>query len=444
MARILNRPMFKRGGSTGGITANLKKPRMGFKEAGSVPSYQDILAQYMQAPEEPKGLTSSDYLRLAAAGAEIMGAQPTSDGSGFMAALSSAGPALSGAATDIAESMQARKENYRTGKRDYDVAMGQAAVQQASDRFTREATVADREDEQAFTTSERVATQDFTMNVLDREHEISLDLIDAESQAKIRELIKQQELGIGILEKDYVTRAGNQSIEKANAAIEAYQNATTEEEKAAALDAYKIEKNNFYNGLYGETTQANIKEIAALLGDESFTKLIRQGVQNVIDKEEDKDPSSVFYNMDSAQIQEKIAQNMFNMVVSEVYFPEFPGGMAKGGRVGLARGGDPEFPDATPVGPPFEPGSGPNPDPGSPPIMATNPNMREGASSADIEMTFAELRRRLPPEVNDGVIKLIMSSEQAMIDFAQLMTPDDIATFNEKYNVDLLYPTQVA
>ena len=136
-----------------------------------------------------------------------------------------------------------------------------------------------------------------------------------------------------------------------------------------------------------------------------------------------------------------VKQNAFSQVVSEVYFPQFK---AKGGRVGLARGGDPEFPDATPVGPPFEPGSGPNPDPGSPPIMATNPNMREGASSADIEMTFAELRRRLPPEVNDGVIKLIMSSEQAMIDFAQLMTPDDIATFNEKYNVDLQYPTQVA
>ena len=303
--------------------------------------------------------------------------------------------------------------------------MGQAAVQQASDQFTREASVEDREDEQSFTTSEREATQDFTMGVLDREHEMSLDLIDAESQASIRELIKQKELGIGILEKDFVTQAGNESIEKANAAIEAYKTATTEEEKAAALDAYKIEKNNFYNGLYGETTLANIKEVASLLGDESFTKLISKGVQNVIDKEEDKDPNSVFYNMDTAQIQEQIAQNMFNMVVSEVYFPEFPGGMAKGGRVGLANGGGP-----------YEPGSGPDPDPGSPPIMQASPQ--------DIEMTFAELRRRLPPEVNDGVIKLIMSSEQAMIDFAQLMTPDDIATFNEKYNVDLQYPTQVA
>ena len=124
--------------------------------------------------------------------------------------------------------------------------------------------------------------------------------------------------------------------------------------------------------------------------------------------------------MNSLEIQEKVVDNLFKMVISDVYFPQFPTGMAKGGRVGLANGGDPEFPNAGPSGPPYEPGSGPDPDPGSPPIMQAE------ASPQDIEMTFAELRRRLPPEVNDGVIKLIMSSEQAMIDFAQLMTPDDI------------------
>ena len=112
--KTLSRPMFRRGGSTGGITSNLKKPRQGFEDAGTVqvPDFRQIMSQYMQAPEEPKGLTSSDYLRLAAAGAEIMGAQPTSDSGGFLAALSSAGPALSGAATDIASNISARKENF--------------------------------------------------------------------------------------------------------------------------------------------------------------------------------------------------------------------------------------------------------------------------------------------------------------------------------------------
>jgi len=83
--KTLSRPMFRRGGSTGGITSNLKKPRQGFAYGGGPPKMtdtQEILAKYMQMPEEPKGLTSSDYLRLAAAGAEIMGTQPTSDGSG--------------------------------------------------------------------------------------------------------------------------------------------------------------------------------------------------------------------------------------------------------------------------------------------------------------------------------------------------------------------------
>ena len=126
--RTLNRPMFRRGGSTGGITSNLNKPRVGLFTGGppQTPNTQEILAQYMQMPEEPKGLTSSDYLRLAAAGAEIMGAQPTSDGTGFLAALSSAGPALSGAATNIASSLSTRKENYRDRKAAYDAAMGQA------------------------------------------------------------------------------------------------------------------------------------------------------------------------------------------------------------------------------------------------------------------------------------------------------------------------------
>jgi len=107
-----------------------------------------------------------------------------------------------------------------------------------------------------------------------------------------------------------------------------------------------------------------------------------------------------------------VLNETFGRVISEIYFPEFK---AEGGRVGMQEGG-----------------------------RATNPNMQEGASSADIQLTFTELRKRLPPEVSDGVINLIMNSEQAMIDFAQLMTPEDIAVFNDKYNVDLQYPTQVA
>ena len=64
--------------------------------------------------------------------------------------------------------------------------------------------------------------------------------------------------------------------------------------------------------------------------------------------------------------------------------------------------------------------------------------------SQNIDLSFAELRQRLPAEVSDQVIKLIMSSEEAMVDFAKIQTPQDVQVFNKKYNSDLQMPTQVA
>ena len=414
--KTLSRPMFRRGGSTGGITSNLKKPRQGFSAAGTVqvPDFRQIMSQYMQAPEEPKGLTSSDYLRLAAAGAEIMGTQPTSDGSGFLAALSSAGPALSGAATDIAENLQTRKENYRTGKRDYDIAMGQAAVGDAA-----------RQDEAAL--EDYRSDKDFGQQkeLLSLEFGYSERLLNQEAQNAIQLLIEEKKLSPYDFEKQYVDETGQKLIAEAIAAIE-----------AGDKETYEMKKSQFLNGLYGETSRANSEEKANLLADSDFQKAVRLEIDAIMAPGgEAETEGSKYFGKTRSVVSRMVRENAFSQVVNEIYFPEFK---AKGGRVGLANGGDPDFPDAGPSGPPFEPGSGPNPDPGSPPIMQAE------ASQQDIEMTFAELRRRLPPEVNDGVIKLIMSSEQAMIDFAQLMTPDDISTFNEKYNVDLQYPTQVA
>ena len=414
--KTLSRPMFRRGGSTGGITSNLKKPRVGLYGGGppKMTDTQEILAKYMQMPEEPKGLSSSDYLRLAAAGAEIMGAQPTSDGSGFLAALSSAGPALSGAATDIAENLQTRKENYRTGKRDYDIAMGQAAASDAA-----------RQDEAAL--EDYRSDKDFGQQteLLKLEFGYSERLLNQEAQNAIQLLIEEKKLSPYDFEKQYVDETGQKLIAEAIEAIE-----------AGDKETYEMKKSQFLNGLYGETSRANSEEKANLLADSDFQKAVRLEIDAIMAPGgEAEQEGSKYFGKTRSQVSRMVRENAFSQVVNEIYFPEFK---AKGGRVGLANGGDPDFPDAGPSGPPFEPGSGPNPDPGSPPIMQAE------ASQQDIEMTFAELRRRLPPEVNDGVIKLIMSSEQAMIDFAQLMTPDDISTFNEKYNVDLQYPTQVA
>ena len=77
---------------------------------------------------------------------------------------------------------------------------------------------------------------------------------------------------------------------------------------------------------------------------------------------------------------------------------------------------------------------------------ADRANVREqqAVMQSQPALTFEELRARLPQEVSDGVVRLLASSEAALIDFANIDTEQDIALFNQKYNVDLQLPTQVA
>lgn len=71
-------------------------------------------------------------------------------------------------------------------------------------------------------------------------------------------------------------------------------------------------------------------------------------------------------------------------------------------------------------------------------------NLREQSRAGSMGLTFQELRARLPQEVSDEVVRLIATSEEALLDFANLETQDDIALFNQKYQSDLQLPSQVA
>ena len=57
-------------------------------------------------------------------------------------------------------------------------------------------------------------------------------------------------------------------------------------------------------------------------------------------------------------------------------------------------------------------------------------------------LTFEELRNRLPQEVSDDIINLILSSAEAMEDFATIQTEQDISNFNKKYGVNLVLPSE--
>jgi hypothetical protein len=57
-------------------------------------------------------------------------------------------------------------------------------------------------------------------------------------------------------------------------------------------------------------------------------------------------------------------------------------------------------------------------------------------------ISYEELRARLPQEVGDEIVRLLSNSAEALEDFATIQTEQDIANFNKKYGVNLVLPAE--
>ncbi len=65
----------------------------------------------------------------------------------------------------------------------------------------------------------------------------------------------------------------------------------------------------------------------------------------------------------------------------------------------------------------------------------------EGPSAGEsAPLTFEQLRQRLPKEISDDVIKLIAASDEALLEFSNIATQQDVDEFNVKYGVELVLP----
>ena len=60
-----------------------------------------------------------------------------------------------------------------------------------------------------------------------------------------------------------------------------------------------------------------------------------------------------------------------------------------------------------------------------------------------VQISYDELRARLPKEKDDDIVNLLANSYEALADFAQIQTQADIDTFNVKYGVELVLPQEV-
>ena len=87
-------------------------------------------------------------------------------------------------------------------------------------------------------------------------------------------------------------------------------------------------------------------------------------------------------------------------------------------------------------------GGGLTEDEKEPDVITSNVNF--GGTTTPIKpvekLDYATLRDRLPKEINDQVVQLLASSEQALQDFAYITSQNDVNNFNVKYGVNLIIP----
>ena len=414
MAKVLSRPMFKRGGKVvaknSGIVSGFADGgdvRQGFKNAGMV----DLIDQYVQAPQQQRGLSRSDYLRIASAGAEIMGAPPTGR-SGFIGALQAASPALSNLGTGLADDMATRDASYQDKLAKYDALKASAAMEDYK---------VDKEFGQQ-------------KDLLNKENELNKELLEVENKNKIEQIIKEAE----VAPKDLVfyTNKFNEYVEEQSK----YESGTDEWNKIQSkIDQLQTKYISPIAKSFGNNFQ-----LATDAATYATTKIKELQEQRKLKGLPDLTAAEI------VDLEPKYKGMYFNIIAQSTLSAIDPGSSylelkAEGGRVGLALGGtagpyepgsgpdpDPGSPPVMTARGPYEPGSGPDPDPGSPPVMDGQP-----------ELTFQELRARLPRQVSDSVVRLLSTSEQALIEFAQIETANDISSFNQKYNTDLTLPAQV-
>ena len=56
------------------------------------------------------------------------------------------------------------------------------------------------------------------------------------------------------------------------------------------------------------------------------------------------------------------------------------------------------------------------------------------------DLSYTELRARLPQEISNEIVMLLANSKQALLDFANIQTGEDVASFNQQYGVNLTLP----
>ena len=441
MSKVFKRPMFKMGGKPdSGIVSGFERKNFneGTKEEDinsmdRLQATQDAIVSDLdqsveslfptELPDYAKpGFGLSEYLALARLGANILGSPNT--GPGFARFAQRAGPAFGQFATEIDAAQQQR--------------LNRGAELEAARREALLKTAGTRAD-----IASRGASEIAALEQDDKQHAATIA-----SGEKIAKWELQTSIKLAEADRLEVEAVLQDSIILQNLIRGSNPEGTNDEkvrrEQAInQLEQLNRDKNSIRDKtladlIKNEILQSNASQIAnlpdaerpdeykGLTSDQIAAKMARTQVDELLGKDDlfipDFDPNYVVPEEDLAWW-----NRGGKMAPMQMDF-------AKGGRVGFQQGTQPGTQPATYT----EQDQKQDAISAAPAFAAPTPQ----APPSNNVLSFEELRARLPQEVSNEVIKLLASSEEALIDFAQIQTQDDIARFNQKYNADLVLPSQ--
>ncbi len=373
MSRILRRPMF-RGGQVEskddlkvidqmGIANLATGGRVGYDGGGEVKDYMEIIdAVRNSRPELPekKGMSTADYLRIASAGMDILGAP--SEGTGIGGAIRTAAGPLSKLGTGMAASLDAR-----TAARAELLANEENAITDMASAIMKSRNY---RPDRGFNVDRTVA--------LIKENTERRQQIDAalESDASLVKYIQDNNIQAT-------------TVEDIAAVKKKLQN-----EKEVVMSVLRdILPKNENMTAFLKTPQAQLLFASVIAAEEK-----RQGMRQ-------NDP-----NFDT---------NALIIAINRI-------GQKDGGlTTGYANGGLTEMMAEETI---------------TPKGVEMQEEVVEETPETSAPLTYDELRLRLPPEVSDDVVKLLASSDEALLEFSNIATQQDIDEFNVKYGVELVLP----
>jgi hypothetical protein len=391
MNRTLKRPMFRMGGSTGtGITSGLDAPRQQYDEGNRVRKlFEERKSMFDQTmPDQRSGfMPGSVSSFLTDFGLNLLSATPR--GNIFATAAS--------AAKDPFKSFQSARAQEMSDRKALDQAILGDVI--SEDFKSRQ--------------QQKLIDAGFEEKKLELENEIKLLEIEGTQDAlKRAETLKND---LTVLEKDYELQkkygttgrdfdpgaaAKTSNVvkglddEKLNLSQEAEQIKITPENERTA------EQNKRLREI--ETRLGSIDDIRANILKES--SLIEK-----IGALEQTDQLNTIVDQNMAK--GMTYQEAFEAALKQF---EFLQNMADGGRAGYQVGGM-----ATP--------------------QQTSQTIQESPAQ---DLTYSELRSRLPSSISDQVVQLLANSKQALLDFAEIRSQQDVDQFNQQYDVTLTLPQE--